>query len=642
MPQELSDLTQSDQQAITQIWSIFSAAPAKHRNMILRGLLTQCCFPQLSFLSNQVRDLVKIDFVSALPAELSYKILCSLDTTSLCKAAQVSRKWRQLADDDIVWHRMCEQHIDRKCTKCGWGLPLLDKRRLRLEKTILELKAKGLTLSPSSGPSPTTATSPATTSQANPLRPSPSPAPPSILLPHHDDLDELDLATRKRGRTDTHSKSPRSKRPKPGQRPWKDVYRDRFKVGTNWKYGRCNIKTFKGHSNGVMCLQFDETTLATGSYDASIKIWDIETGALITTLTGHTSGVRCLQFDTTTLMSGSLDGTLRVWNWRTGVCSKVLNAHRGGVITLHYTSKMIATGSTDRTIKVFDMRQQPNPITFRLRGHADWVNSIKIDQDSATLFSCSDDFTVRLWDLESRQCIRCYEGHVGQVQQVLPMPREFEPMDENEQSTEDKEYVSSGASSPVPQHTIYGTPYPNDNGPCDQSQVPQFWKDSADRKAPPRYMITGALDSTIRLWDVYADCKMVRVASGPTSPTDPVLASQLPYIPTVFHHLKTFFGHVEGIWSLAVDHLRLVSGSEDRMVKVWDPRTGKCERTWTGHAGPVTCVGISDSRLVSGSEDCEVRMLEFGFDDDKEKLTLAARDLVEDTNDAVCGEVLRA
>ena len=51
------------------------------------------------------------------------------------------------------------------------------------------------------------------------------------------------------------------------------------------------------------------------------------------------------------------------------------------------------------------------------------------------------------------------------------------------------------------------------------------------------------------------------------------------------------------------------------MVKVWDTRTGKCERTFTGHAGPVNCIGLSDSRICTGSEDCEIRMLEFGAED---------------------------
>ena len=75
--------------------------------------------------------------------------------------------------------------------------------------------------------------------------------------------------------------------------------------------------------------------------------------------------------------------------------------------------------------------------------------------------------------------------------------------------------------------------------------------------------------------------------------------------------MRTFFGHVEGVWALAADTLRVVSGAEDRMVKVWDPRTGKCERTFGGHAGPVTCVGLSDARMCTGGEDCEVRLYNF-------------------------------
>src|SRR5688572_9173240 len=97
---------------------------------MLQGIITQCCFPQLSTVAREVQEQLKIDFLGTLPTELSYKILTYLDTFSLCKAAQVSRRWRDLADDDVVWHRMCEQHIDRKCTTCGWGLPLLERKKL--------------------------------------------------------------------------------------------------------------------------------------------------------------------------------------------------------------------------------------------------------------------------------------------------------------------------------------------------------------------------------------------------------------------------------------------------------------------------------------------------------------------------------
>ena len=581
---ELDTLSQADQQGIAHVWSLYSAAPSKHRNLMLRGILTQCCFSQLSFLSAAVRDLIRIDYLTALPLEVSFKILCYLDTTSLCKAAQVSQRWRSLADDDVVWHKMCEQHIDRKCLKCGWGLPLLERKRLRASKRQIQLRATGRGLnvwSPDISPFPEVADSPS--SESN-----------KALSPRVGDQQAREARTNINGKraadTDglgTHHLSSEypSQKPSPSQthqqedsyfkprfRPWKDVYKDRFRVGTNWKYGRCSTKLFRGHTNGVMCLQFDDNILATGSYDATIKIWDIDSGKELRSLRGHESGIRALQFDDTKLISGSIDRSLKVWNWRTGECISTYTGHTGGVIGLHFDSSILASASMDKTVKIWNFDDK---CSFLLRGHTDWVNAVKVDSASRTVFSASDDCTVRLWDLTTKACIKVFEGHVGQVQQVLPLPAEFE-YEEAELDGKDDDGSSVASSN---DHTA------NSSGGFSPRRAFGDVFSENDRPLPPRYMLTGALDSTVRLWDV---------ASG--------------------RCLRTFFGHVEGVWALAADTLRFVSGAEDRMVKVWDARSGRCDRTFTGHAGAVTCIGLSDSRMCTGSEDCEVRMYSFKYD----------------------------
>ena len=569
--------SQEDQQSIANVWSLFSAAPSKHRNLMLRGILAQCCFPQLSFISSSVRNLIKIDFLAALPTELGFKILCSLDTTSLCKAGQVNRRWRQLADDDVVWHKMCEQHIDRKCTKCGWGLPLLDQRRLRIEKRRIQLRASGRGINEWS-PNIT-----------------PTAEPPARLVSEHSAHSDTATGTKrsvpdgsqspeasKRACTDLVRDQQASYFDQPKTRPWKDIYKDRFKVGTNWKYGRYSTKILKGHTNGVMCLQFDDQILMTGSYDATVRVWDLETGKQIRVITGHSQGIRCLHFDEARLITGSLDKTIKVWNWRTGECVKTLRAHSEGVISIHMADKLLASGSADNTIMVHDFNTYQR---FALRGHQDWVNSVKIDLPSRTLLSASDDMTVKLWDLDTHACLRTFEGHVGQIQQVLPLPAEFE-LDENDFVPHANNDISDTASlesemlaSQVPQnqdqpHNAHHTPEP---------PLEPLFPSDLDRPLPPNYMLTGSLDGTIRLW---------HVLSG--------------------RCIHRFFGHVEGVWSLAADTLRLVSGAEDKTIKIWDPRTGKHERTLTGHTGPVNCVGLSDSRLISGSEDGTVRVHCFG------------------------------
>jgi len=211
---------------------------------------------------------------------------------------------------------MCEQHIDRKCTRCGWGLPLLERKRLRASKRQIQLRATGRGI--------------------NAWSPDITPEPESQdivveadstydLASDHDSVStgrSSPAASRKRPRPAT-ADSERLKK----TRPWKDVYKDRFKVGSNWRHGRYSIKIFSGHTNGVMCLQFCDDILVTGSYDATIKIWNVETGEELRTLRGHAMGIRCLQFDDTKVISGSLDHTLKIWNWRTGECLSTYNGH---------------------------------------------------------------------------------------------------------------------------------------------------------------------------------------------------------------------------------------------------------------------------------------------------------------------------
>jgi F-box/WD-40 domain protein MET30 len=359
-------------------------------------------------------------------------------------------------------------------------------------------------------------------------------------------------------------------------RPWKDVYKDRFKIGINWKYGRCKTRVFKGHTNGIMCLQFDDSILTTGSYDTTIKIWDIKTGELIRTLEGHRAGVRALQFDDAKLISGSMDRTLKVWNWRTGDCILTLAGHSDGIIGLHFAGHFLASGSSDTTIKIWNFKDKE---TFVLRGHKDWVNAVRLDFASRTLCSASDDLTIRLWDLDTRKCIKVFEGHCGQVQQVLFLPHEFEyePAD------------LDGSLSPVA--LVPDTNMERTNGLSTASLRGIFaggFTNSPDRALPPRYMLSGGLDNTLRLWDI---------PSGKC--------------------LRGFFGHVEGVWALAADMLHIVSGAGDSMTKIWDPQTGRCERMFAGHSGPVTCVGLSDSMICTGSDDCQARLYSFKPDDEE-------------------------
>ena len=75
--------------------------------------------------------------------------------------------------------------------------------------------------------------------------------------------------------------------------------------------------TLVGHTNPVHGVAFspDGQTLASGSWDNTVRLWRVSDGILLRTLEGHTDPVLSVAFspDGQTLASGSRDKTVRLW-----------------------------------------------------------------------------------------------------------------------------------------------------------------------------------------------------------------------------------------------------------------------------------------------------------------------------------------
>jgi F-box/WD-40 domain protein 7 len=79
---------------------------------------------------------------------------------------------------------------------------------------------------------------------------------------------------------------------------------------------------FAEHS--LSCVQFDGVHIVSGSLDTSIRVWNAETGACISTLVGHQSLTSGMELKGNILVSGNADSTVKVWNIVTGQCVHTL------------------------------------------------------------------------------------------------------------------------------------------------------------------------------------------------------------------------------------------------------------------------------------------------------------------------------
>ena len=82
--------------------------------------------------------------------------------------------------------------------------------------------------------------------------------------------------------------------------------------------------------------------------------------------------------------------------------------------------------------------------------------------------------------------------------------------------------------------------------------------------------------------------------------------------PTKFTCLKTLEGHSDGVASVAYspDGTKIISGSDDYTIKIWDANTGQCLKTLEGHSLFVNSVAYSPdgTKIISGSDDNTIKI----------------------------------
>jgi WD40 repeat protein/serine/threonine protein kinase len=359
-----------------------------------------------------------------------------------------------------------------------------------------------------------------------------------------------------------------------------------------WDVEKGILKTSLNAHQGMVsavAITSNGGTLATGSTDRTVKLWDASSLQLRATLDKHTAPVEALAFspDGKTLASASADRTVRLWDAGTGAERTVLQGGQGRLYCVAYSpnGKTLVSGGEDGTVIVWDPSEARK--RFTLGTHRGWVRSAAFSRDSRLLATASEDGTVKLWEAASGVEVATLTGHRHKVFCVA-----FSP--------DGKTLASAGGEWEWPRKPpdvpgeikLWDVAGRRETGVLDGHQGPVFRVAFSD---DGKTLASASADGTVRLWNMAPMIQEPRL---------------------VIRETRRFEGHAGPVRSVALspDGRYALSGSGwpegDKTMRLWEVATGHELRQFAGHTDQIHAVAFSSdgNRALSGGFDGTMRL----------------------------------
>ncbi|KAL1639268.1 putative f-box wd repeat containing protein lin-23 [Diplodia seriata] len=360
----------------------------------------------------------RMDFVQRFPRELSEHVFSFLDASSLAICERVSRGWREPAQSRHVWrvvfNRQYEQqvHVEPPPLQMG-GIGTGMAQSYQDWKLMYHIRRTIERRWRSSHPA-------------------------AVYFNGHTDsvyccqFDENKIITGSRDRTirvwdlKTYKclkviGGPEA-RPQPNTPPTLDIKR---------QYTESNIPSVNGtpeghaiyhqpafyHSASILCLQFDDEIVVTGSSDSSCIVWDIKTWEPKWRLNAHEAGVLDVCFDSRYIISCSKDNSICIWDRNTGELLKQLRGHRGPVNAVQMRGDLLVSASGDGAAMLWNIKTKA--FVKELRSGDRGLAAVEFSDDAKYVLAGGNDQTVYKFDITTGQVVKKYTGHTGLVRSLF-------------------------------------------------------------------------------------------------------------------------------------------------------------------------------------------------------------------------------
>jgi WD40 repeat protein len=380
-----------------------------------------------------------------------------------------------------------------------------------------------------------------------------------------------------------------------------------WEASTAWQ-----VRRLEGHEGKVHAVvRCDERRVASASEDRTIRIWDVETGEEVHRIHGHEDEVTCLAMLGGHILSGSKDNMVRLWDVATGAELRRFEGHDGAVTCVAFAGDHVLSAAEDKTLRLWDaatgkqVRELATDQAFKRP-----VRAITVLDDGRVITGGSDYGFVRVWDLSNGAELRRFDGIRFWADALCLLDA-------------DRIAIGTAGYCEVEIRDVHSGDRLYRNEPQGSSILSVTSPDD-------KHLLTSDW-GTIRLWSLEGGYQLERSGRGGWVASFLVLddkrlvsgswdGSMTLWDRESGRELLRFEGHRGWVRRIMrLDERRIASCGwydQDKLIKVWDLSTGAELRRLEGHERGICALAMLDAqRIISASFDKTVRIWDFETDD---------------------------
>lgn len=372
--------------------------------------------------------------------------------------------------------------------------------------------------------------------------------------------------------------------------------------------------------NGLAMAPNAEEFVSCGD-DGTVRRWKLETGEQIQLISAHRRPIQSVAYspEGERILSSSADRTAAIWNLE-GKKIRECIGHFEALTKCKFSKdgKSVLTGSTDRTIRLWDASEKSATISVKPHHEEVWSGSISLD--GKRLATGSEDGTVAIMDIDTGKPVCEKLEHNGPVLSVKYSP-DGKWLVAAGAFVLDKEAESDDFNFALNIYDAKTGKFVKSLGVHDHN----VWDVSFSKDG--RFCATASADKSVRIWDP-SDWTLVdkltkfdgEVASARFSPDSTLLVAASDdfkvrlFDTTDFELLHTYDGHEHGVWRaiFSPDGQTIASSGFDGKIFFWGVAEGErkaISEPMKAHSDQIAGLTYSPmgNRLVSGSDDRSIR-----------------------------------